>query len=1088
MKPRTRSIPNEQSECPNGTGLSDNATLRGARTAITSLGQWTGWLWLVASLAGAGVASGVPMGTNEAARAVQGWLKADAHPLGELMGARVQRVETFQDAAGEPLYHVVYLQPSGFAIVPADDGVEPVICFASRGTFDPSPKNPLGAMVSRDLPQRMQQARRPATKASGGKSNAQGRLAPAAKWQKLMATTANGSNANAMANDASAISSMRVAPLVSTDWSQSTAFDSTSIACYNYYTPPYGPGNTYNFVCGCVATAMAQLMYYWQYPGTGVGTGSYEIYVDDVGRIASLRGGDGNGGPYKWSSMPTLAPGSRNPTLAQCQAIGALTYDAGVAANMDYDEGNSGGSGTYIHNAKTALVNAFYYPNAVMGGYDDGSDNIGSNLSAMVNPNLDAHHPVLFGIANSTSRHAIVCDGYGYYFSTLYHHLNMGWSGMDNAWYALPYIDAESEQVVFTIIDSCIYNVFTNGTGEIISGRVISASGLPVGGATVTATQAGGGTYTATTDTNGIYALIELPSAADYSINVFKSGYVTATGDYSTGISMDYSMNTGNYWGADFVLATTSSPLVVNGGFEAGDFTGWTVTGDPAAVTDESGLVHAGVYGAMLGQVGFLGYLTQAVPTTAGSNYVVSLWLKNFGGSPNEFNVTWNGATVWDGANMAPCQWTNVQVLVAGASRSSTLQLGFRQDPSAFGLDDVTVTGTPEQASSVDHLVWSAIASPETVSNAFEVTVTAQSSSGGTATDFSGAASFSGAVSGWATNTLLGAVSVDGPWVGSYTDGYLFTPSENIQVTAIRYDEGSKVSIWTAEGTVVASQPVTSAPGMWLQTPLASPVTLMAGTQYIVGVYHGARVNYYEVPDAPLFFNDGTIDGGIYAVGDGFPTYPFSDLGAVDLVYTVETSISIPVSPSISGQFTNGVWSGKFCVQQGATNVILTASDGLGHGGNSGAFAVAAPMVLTVAASPSNGGSVGGGGSFPVGSQQQISAAPYSGWFFSQWQDGATANPRTVKVPAGGANYTACFMPVSAPGHFACCRTGNWQVALSFNGTTNYPYMLEVATNLAPPIHWQAVATNCADASGYWTWTVSNTTPLPRQFYRVQSQ
>jgi len=56
----------------------------------------------------------------------------------------VTETQTFKDDKGELLYHVVYLAPSGFVIVPADDLVEPIIAFVSRGRFDPSVKNPLG--------------------------------------------------------------------------------------------------------------------------------------------------------------------------------------------------------------------------------------------------------------------------------------------------------------------------------------------------------------------------------------------------------------------------------------------------------------------------------------------------------------------------------------------------------------------------------------------------------------------------------------------------------------------------------------------------------------------------------------------------------------------------------------------------------------------------------------------------------------------------------------------------------------------------------------------------------------------------------
>jgi hypothetical protein len=68
---------------------------------------------------------------------------------------------------------------------------------------------------------------------------------------------------------------------------------------------------------------------------------------------------------------------------------------------------------------------------------------------------------------------------------------------------------------------------------------------------------------------------------------------------------------------------------------------------------------------------------------------------------------------------------------------------------------------------------------------------------------------------------------------------------------------------------------------------------------------------------------------------------------------------------------------------------------------------------LTVLANPSNGGAVSGGGTFAVGSSQQISATTNAGWTFADWSDGVAANPRTVTVPSGGATYTADFSQVS---------------------------------------------------------------------------
>ena len=71
--------------------------------------------------------------------------------------------------------------------------------------------------------------------------------------------------------------------------------------------------------------------------------------------------------------------------------------------------------------------------------------------------------------------------------------------------------------------------------------------------------------------------------------------------------------------------------------------------------------------------------------------------------------------------------------------------------------------------------------------------------------------------------------------------------------------------------------------------------------------------------------------------------------------------------------------------------------------------AVVSNVTLAVAANPTDGGIVTGGGIYNVGSQVQISASPDAGWVFTGWSDGSTENPRTVTVPSGGATFEGGF-------------------------------------------------------------------------------
>ncbi|MHC4333108.1 MAG: C10 family peptidase, partial [Planctomycetota bacterium] len=284
------------------------------------------------------------------------------------------------------------------------------------------------------------------------------------------------------------------------------------------------------------------------HPTAGVGTPSYTIYVDGSPQTASLRGGDGAGGPYVWDQMMLLP--DHTITETQRQAIGALCYDAGVATETRY---RSTDSSTVAYKISDALIGPFGYGNAVYGDIRSGYDL--DRFLEMVNPNLDADLPAILtimGKATTGIYHEIVCDGYGYDSATLYHHLNMGWGGADNAWYALPDVGTSYE---FNTIVDCSYNVFPSGTGEAISGRVTD------GGATVIAHAYGGQTYFTATNEKGIYAFAGIPSDTIFHVQAVGSGWRSDACEVRTGTSVDWSWAPGNVWGLNF-RSTSSTGFV----------------------------------------------------------------------------------------------------------------------------------------------------------------------------------------------------------------------------------------------------------------------------------------------------------------------------------------------------------------------------------------------------------------------------------------------------------------------------------------------------------------------------------------------
>lgn len=474
-----------------------------------------------------------PTTAAQARQVVENWRALEAQPMQSGLPGVVRSVDAFSGPDGETDYYMVGMQPDGFVVVAADDLVEPIVAFAPTGTYNASMAHPMGALVTNDMAARAGQARQAELRTRASATPPPPAMSTARnKWRALEAGRSPVQARRADGQSAS-ISDVRVSPLLSSAWSQSTV---AGLTVYNHYTP-----NSY--VSGCVATAMSQLMRFWSFPTAEIGVHAKSIFVDGNPQSNNTRGGDGAGGAYAWGSMPLVPDGT--VTLAQRRAIGNLVYDAGLSVGMDY---TSSGSGSDTLQSASALVSLFGYSNAKT-GYNAGADMPATNRNHMVNPNLDAGYPVLFGITGTPGGHAIVGDGYGYNSATLYHHLNMGWAGSQDAWYNLPNIDASGSP--FTSVYKVIYNVYTTGSGEIISGRILDTSGNPVSGATVTATKNGGGTSTATTDAKGIYALPKIASASTYTITATKSGTTYGSITVSTGTSTNTSTTTGNKWAQD---------------------------------------------------------------------------------------------------------------------------------------------------------------------------------------------------------------------------------------------------------------------------------------------------------------------------------------------------------------------------------------------------------------------------------------------------------------------------------------------------------------------------------------------------------
>jgi hypothetical protein len=158
------------------------------------------------------------------------------------------------------------------------------------------------------------------------------------------------------------------------------------------------------------------------------------------------------------------------------------------------------------------------------------------------------------------------------------------------------------------------------------------------------------------------------------------------------------------------VTLAVGQSVVQNGGFETGNFSGWTLVGDTtsyyniydAVEGQGSGfdVVHSGNFGAFLGDTQ-LASLSQKIATVPGQYYLLSLWLDNpSSGTGQLFILNWNtdasaSTTLFSVTSPPAFGWTNLQFLVSATGTNTTLQLQAENYANYFGVDDIAVTPIP---------------------------------------------------------------------------------------------------------------------------------------------------------------------------------------------------------------------------------------------------------------------------------------------------------------------------------------------------------------------------------------------------------
>ena len=331
----------------------------------------------------------------------------------------------------------IFTAEQGFVVMAADDCVQPILGYSLTSTFvaEDMPENV--AWWLRGYNEEIQYAIDNQMRATSETTR---------MWKELV-------EGNAKAGQATEA----VAPLIQTKWNQNKY--------YNRLCPIASGGPDGHAYAGCVAIAMAQIMKYYNYPSTGVGSHSYtwngQTLSADFGATI-----------YDWNNMADYyeyyfingtdqyAQWLDNPSEEEIAAVATLVYHCGVSVNMNY---GGGGSGAVTAYAETALKNYFNYKSTTQ--YKTKSSYTDAQWMSMLKAELDASRPLLYSghdPSGTGAGHAFVCDGYN---SSNYFHFNWGWAGHYDGYFLLSNLDtganneAGSGNGVYTADQAAIFGI-----------------------------------------------------------------------------------------------------------------------------------------------------------------------------------------------------------------------------------------------------------------------------------------------------------------------------------------------------------------------------------------------------------------------------------------------------------------------------------------------------------------------------------------------------------------------------------------------------------------------------------------------------
>ena len=835
-------------------------------------------------------------------------------------------------------FYVFTAEEGGFVLVSADDCVVPVLGYSTTSRFETKdmPENILGWLQDYEKEIRYHKSMQDGEVQIGE---------AAMQWQTLLAGAVP-----------PAPLSTAVSPMLTTTWNQSPY--------YNNLCPQATSGD--RSVTGCVATATAQVMKYYNHPTTGYGSHTYTSDRTNNGVNYNFPNLTANFGAttYQWSNMPNALTGASSAT--QLNAVATLMYHIGVAVEMSYSPDASGAhnyntGGTIAPSSQTALMKYFKYrPDMAAIARDDYSD---AAFSALLRAELDQQRPILYSGSNVSAGHSFVFDGYN---TSGQFHVNWGWGGSNNGYFTMGSLNP--------------------GVGGI------------------------GGNSSGTYNVNNV-ALIGIRPNTNWSTTAATTVTATTTGHGSVTGSGSHSFGD-----------TVPMYATANSGYR---FNGWT---DGSKFNPREIIANGGSYSFTATFAPISGDTLHYCP---GNNKL------------NNYRNT-NGTTTW-GIKLpaslldATKYLQSVQLFVAASGTyTMTVYTGSSHSTTA-ATESVTF-------SDADLDTWKTIALSNPVAATQDIWIVFSYGGSGYPASYtygSGAAgsflwgtSFNDYGQTWAVTAMIKGIFGNGTPDPDPCIIASFPYSENFNDTT--------ANCWSvmdanADGTTWSLMDVTygynNSICIGIQYAVNADDWLMAPPMSTSGNYTvswKARIRSTTYPETyQVLWYDGTDTTQLFQETLTSTTY-------------VDRSTSFSVPANTTGRIVFRYISNDMYYLYLDNIVIAEAS---------------VPTQYTITATSNNNawGTVSGGGTYNAGATATLTATAASGYHFVQWQDGNTANPRTITV-SGNATYTATFAQDVVTYTITATSNNNAWGTVSGGGTYNAGATATLTATAASGYHfvqWQ---------------------------------